>query len=96
MMRLWSRWMGVRAPRPPATPVSGLEAGAGEMIDFAPDGGAMSWRSSAGEADAFYPVDPYLIELGWRAWDCMGEENILGHMGFPDTLVRFFEGRMGA
>jgi hypothetical protein len=66
------------------------------MIDFGADGGAMSWRSSAGDGDAFYPVDPYLIELGWRAWDCMGEENILGGMGFPDTLVRFLGGRMGA
>ena len=64
------------------------------MIDFTADGGAMSWRSSAG--DPFYPVDPYLIELGWRAWDCMGEENILGRVGFPDTLVRFLEGRMGS
>jgi hypothetical protein len=100
MMRLWSRvrsrWKGVRALRPPATPVSGLRAGAGEMIDFAADGGAMSWRSSAGEADAFYPVDPYLIELGWGAWDCMGEENILGRMGFADHLVSFLEGGLGA
>ena len=31
------------------------------MIDFGADGGAMSWRSSAGEAEAFYAVDPYLI-----------------------------------
>ncbi len=46
---------------------------------------------SAGEAEAFYAVDPYLIELGWRAWDCMGEENILGRMGFPDHLVNFLE-----
>jgi hypothetical protein len=66
------------------------------MIDFGADGGAMSWRSSAGEADAFYPVDPYLIELGWRALDYMGEENILGRMGFPDTLVRLLEGKIGA
>jgi hypothetical protein len=91
MMRLWSRvrsgWKGVGTPRPPATPVSGLRAGAG---------GAMSWHSSAGEAEAFYPVDPYLIELGWRAWDCMGEENILGHMGFPDHLVSFLGGGLGA
>ena len=46
---------------------------------------------SAGEAEAFYAVDSYLIELGWRAWDCMGEENILGRMGFPDHLVVFLE-----
>jgi hypothetical protein len=100
MMRLWSRvrsgWKGVGTPRPPATPVSGLRAGVGAMIDFAADGGAMSWHSSAGEAEAFYPVDPYLIELGWRAWDCMGEENILGHMGFPDHLVSFLGGGLGA
>jgi hypothetical protein len=25
------------------------------------------------------------------AWDCMGEENILGRMGFPDHLVSFLE-----
>jgi hypothetical protein len=56
----------------------------------------MSWGSSAGEGDAFYPVDPYLSELGWRAWDCMGEENILGQMGFADHLVSFLKGRMGA
>lgn len=79
--------------RPPATPASGLLAGDAEMIDFTADGGAMSWRSSAG--DPFYPVDPYLIELGWRAWDCMGEESILGRRGFRDTLVRFLEGKMG-
>lgn len=96
MMRLWSRWKGVRALRPPTTPASGLRAGAGEMIDFAADGGAMSWRSSAGKGEAFYPVDPYLIELGWRAWSYMGEENILGRMGFPDHLVHLLEGKLGA
>lgn len=96
MMRLWSRWKSVRALRRPATPVSGLRAEAGEMIDFGADGGAMSWRSSAGEAEAFYPVDPYLIELGWRAWFCMGEENILGQMGFPDHLVSFLGGGLDA
>jgi hypothetical protein len=71
-----------------------LRAEAGEMIDFASDGGAMSWRNSAGEAEAFYQ-SIYLIELGWRAWHCMGEENILGHMGYPDHLVSFLEGGLG-
>jgi len=40
MMRLRSRWKGVGALRPPATQVSGLRAGAAEMINFAADGGA--------------------------------------------------------
>jgi hypothetical protein len=46
MMRLWSRWKSVRALGRSATPSSGLQAEAGEMIDFGADGGAMSWRSS--------------------------------------------------
>jgi hypothetical protein len=37
-----------------------------------------------------------LIELGWRAWDCMVEENILGSMELPDTLVRFLKRELGA
>jgi hypothetical protein len=96
MMRLWSRvrsrWKGVRALRLSATPV-GVRAGYAEIMDFV-DGGAMSLNTSADKA--FYPVDPYLIELGWRAWYCMGEENILGQMGFPNHLVSFLEGGPGA
>jgi hypothetical protein len=65
------------------------------MIDFAADGGAMSWRSSAGQGDAFYRVDPYLIELGWRAWDCMGEENIPRANGIPGSLGQFLGGWAG-
>jgi hypothetical protein len=45
--------------------------------------------------DAFQPVDPYLIELGWRAWYCMVGENVLGQMGYPDHLVSFLEGGLG-
>jgi hypothetical protein len=26
----------------------------------------MGWKSP--EYNAFHPVDPYLFELGWRAW----------------------------
>ena len=40
MMRLWSRWKSVRALQRPVTPLSGLRAGAAEMINFAADGGA--------------------------------------------------------
>jgi hypothetical protein len=83
-MRLWSqvrsRWKGARVQRPFATPVGGLGARNAEIVDFTADGGAMSWGSPAG--DAFQPIDPYLLELGWRAWFCMVEENVLGRMGF--------------
>lgn len=60
------------------------------LIPFDIDGDcAMSWYCPTG--DAFHPVDPYLFELGWRAWYCLVEENILGRMGFTDTLVEFLE-----
>jgi hypothetical protein len=52
MMRLWSRWKGIRALRPPATPVGGLRAGDAEIIDFVADG-AMSWTAWAG---AFFGI----------------------------------------
>jgi hypothetical protein len=93
MMRLWSHGKGVRAQRPTATPVGGLQAGHAEIIDLVADG-VMGWAGHPAD-DAFQPVDPYLIELGWRAWYCMVEENILGQMGFPDHLVSLLEGGMG-
>jgi hypothetical protein len=65
------------------------------MIDFGADGGAMSWRSSAGEAEAFYLVDPYLSELGWRAWDCMGEEKHPRANGIPGPLGQLLGGWAG-
>lgn len=86
-------WKGVRALRTSATPVGGPRAGDAEIIDFIEDC-AMSWHSPVG--DAIHPVDPYLIQLGWCAWHCMVEENILGRMGSPDTLVEFLEGELGA
>jgi hypothetical protein len=92
MMRLWSRVrfrrVGVNTPRRSSGSVSGLRAGDAEIRDFVADG-AWSWHSPRG--DAFHPVDPYLLELGWRAWCCMVEENVLGRLGFPDTLVEFLE-----
>jgi len=99
-MRLWSRLRSrgkdVRTPRRPAPLPSwvlsreptGLRAGDAEIVDLVADG-AISWHSPTG--DAFHPVDPYLVELGWRAWDCMIEENVLGSWGFPESLVNFWE-----
>ncbi len=67
---------------------TGLRAGDAEIVDLVADG-ATSWHSPTG--DAFHPVDPYLVELGWRAWDCMVEENVLGSWGFAEALVHFWE-----
>ncbi len=67
---------------------TGLRAGDVEIVDLVADG-ATSWHTPTG--DAFHPVDPYLVELGWRAWDCMVEENVLGSWGFPESLVHFWE-----
>ena len=36
------------------------------------EGGAMLWKSP--EYNASHPVDPYLFELGWRAWLWLVEE----------------------
>jgi hypothetical protein len=36
------------------------------------EGGPMGWKSP--EYNAFHPVDPYLFELGWRAWLWLVEE----------------------
>jgi len=36
------------------------------------EGGEMGWKSP--EYNAFHPVDPYLFELGWRAWLWLVEE----------------------
>ena len=35
-------------------------------------GGGMTWKSP--EYNALHPVDPYLFELGWRAWLWLVEE----------------------
>ena len=36
------------------------------------EGGPIGWKSP--EYNAFHPVDPYLFELGWRAWLWLVEE----------------------
>lgn len=36
----------------------------------------MDWKSP--EYNAVHPVDPYLFELGWRAWLCLVEEGLTG------------------
>jgi hypothetical protein len=49
------------------------------LVDYV-DGGWMSWDPSYNE---LYPVDPLLIELGWRAWECLVEEGV----GGPDLTA---------
>jgi hypothetical protein len=43
--------------------------------DFA-EGGWMSWGSP--EYNDIHPVDPFLFELGWRAWEALVEEMATG------------------